>query len=582
MIQRLTISTGLLIACCLLATPTHAQVTVNAEARSQHSHNINPGPFSPFFTFAGNENGDPIFYTAAAGLTGNLISANGSSTTVSGTIVVNGNATAQNQFNDGNQLPLGVRLSYDVSFTISTTDGVLVTANGNTGNGLGPGAPEFDAFDPGESITISPATVSNVSFTGAPFDLGVTISTPTLMGVGMDNFRSANFGEGTNGAILDNGTDSVGFGVSTGSLLSNVAMDNGFAAGNRFPTMMLDTPLTLTMDVDATGTFNLKGFELVALVQYDATFPDPNADFRIARTQHNHNANTANANPPESFYVTEASGDDGTFFEYVPANGLSGSIIAGAADTTTVSGTLTVNGNANAANNFMNGNQLPAGVSLTYDVSFTISSPDGLITTDGGNTGNGIGVGPAQFEQLDDGEQLVFSAATISNVVFAGTPDDTDVSFIPGTVENVALDNFRSNNFAEVSEGAVLTQGSDTIGFGTASGSLASNIAMNNGLAAATRYPAMIMDQPITLAAEAGASIFNLKGIQLAAIYTGEVVTSQVLLGDVNRDGVVDLLDVGPFVDLLTSGGFQLEADVNQDGIFDLLDVGPFVEILGG
>ena len=55
-----------------------------------------------------------------------------------------------------------------------------------------------------------------------------------------------------------------------------------------------------------------------------------------------------------------------------------------------------------------------------------------------------------------------------------------------------------------------------------------------------------------------------------------------VLLGDINLDGVVDLLDVTPFVQLLTSGDFQCEADVNQDGVVDLLDVTPFVDLLSG
>lgn len=60
-------------------------------------------------------------------------------------------------------------------------------------------------------------------------------------------------------------------------------------------------------------------------------------------------------------------------------------------------------------------------------------------------------------------------------------------------------------------------------------------------------------------------------------------IGSDILLGDVNRDGVVNLLDVGPFVDLLTGGGMFLpEADINGDGMVDLLDVGPFVDILTG
>ena len=53
-------------------------------------------------------------------------------------------------------------------------------------------------------------------------------------------------------------------------------------------------------------------------------------------------------------------------------------------------------------------------------------------------------------------------------------------------------------------------------------------------------------------------------------------------LGDVNRDGAVDLLDVAPFVELLSSGTFTIEADINQDGSVNLLDVAPFTELLSG
>ena len=69
-------------------------------------------------------------------------------------------------------------------------------------------------------------------------------------------------------------------------------------------------------------------------------------------------------------------------------------------------------------------------------------------------------------------------------------------------------------------------------------------------------------------------------GNDLALIVSGG---SDVLLGDVNQDGIVDLLDVGPFVEVLSGGGvFQAEADCNEDGVVDLLDVGPFVSILAG
>ena len=55
---------------------------------------------------------------------------------------------------------------------------------------------------------------------------------------------------------------------------------------------------------------------------------------------------------------------------------------------------------------------------------------------------------------------------------------------------------------------------------------------------------------------------------------------SDVLHGDVNLDGVVNLLDVAPFVSVLSSGSFQAEADINKDGVVDLLDVAPFVDLL--
>ena len=55
-----------------------------------------------------------------------------------------------------------------------------------------------------------------------------------------------------------------------------------------------------------------------------------------------------------------------------------------------------------------------------------------------------------------------------------------------------------------------------------------------------------------------------------------------LILGDVNGDGVVDGLDIQPFVDLLTGGGYQAEADINGDGVVDGLDIQPFVDIITG
>ena len=55
-----------------------------------------------------------------------------------------------------------------------------------------------------------------------------------------------------------------------------------------------------------------------------------------------------------------------------------------------------------------------------------------------------------------------------------------------------------------------------------------------------------------------------------------------VTLGDVNGDGNVDLLDVAPFVELITTGKYLIEADLNCDGEVNLLDVAPFVDLISG
>ena len=58
--------------------------------------------------------------------------------------------------------------------------------------------------------------------------------------------------------------------------------------------------------------------------------------------------------------------------------------------------------------------------------------------------------------------------------------------------------------------------------------------------------------------------------------------TSDVVRGDVNQDGAINLLDVAPFVEAISLGNFVPEADVNCDGDVNLLDVDPFIVLLNG
>ena len=63
-------------------------------------------------------------------------------------------------------------------------------------------------------------------------------------------------------------------------------------------------------------------------------------------------------------------------------------------------------------------------------------------------------------------------------------------------------------------------------------------------------------------------------------VATDQTATNPFVLGDVDLSGAVDFLDIGPFIELLSSNGFQDEADIDRSGVVDFLDIGPFIGLL--
>ena len=59
-----------------------------------------------------------------------------------------------------------------------------------------------------------------------------------------------------------------------------------------------------------------------------------------------------------------------------------------------------------------------------------------------------------------------------------------------------------------------------------------------------------------------------------------EPITEPIILGDVNLDGSVNLLDASAFISAITGGDYVPEADINLDGVNDLQDVAGFVDLL--
>ena len=65
-----------------------------------------------------------------------------------------------------------------------------------------------------------------------------------------------------------------------------------------------------------------------------------------------------------------------------------------------------------------------------------------------------------------------------------------------------------------------------------------------------------------------------------AIIVSNGAVFSEVRLGDVNQDGIVNFFDISAFISVLIAGDFQAEADTNEDGVVDFLDIIQFVAFL--
>lgn len=64
--------------------------------------------------------------------------------------------------------------------------------------------------------------------------------------------------------------------------------------------------------------------------------------------------------------------------------------------------------------------------------------------------------------------------------------------------------------------------------------------------------------------------------------FSVSTLSSPLILGDVNLDGVVDFFDIAPFIEVLTAGEVQAEADIDMDGFVGFLDIQPFINILQG
>ena len=62
----------------------------------------------------------------------------------------------------------------------------------------------------------------------------------------------------------------------------------------------------------------------------------------------------------------------------------------------------------------------------------------------------------------------------------------------------------------------------------------------------------------------------------------GVLEMTPIAYGDVDGDGGVNFGDIGPFVQLLLDGDYQVEADIDRNDKLDFGDIGPFLDLLAG
>ena len=77
-----------------------------------------------------------------------------------------------------------------------------------------------------------------------------------------------------------------------------------------------------------------------------------------------------------------------------------------------------------------------------------------------------------------------------------------------------------------------------------------------------------------------GANSGGANGGGFAQLFVSQITAADIILCDVNQDGVVDFDDIPAFIEILTAGTFLAEADCNQDDVVNFDDIPVFIEAL--
>jgi autotransporter-associated beta strand protein len=208
--------------------------------------------------------------TGSLGGGGRIGAGDGASLTSTGTLTILGNSTSSGGWVDGNKIPAGITLTFDVTFSISTPAGFLTT-QGNSGTQLGNGIGVTDTAGstgqlvPGTVVEISQITINNVSWSGTLAEAGFSITPGGVGNARYNRLRSNNFTEASAGATVTVGGDSWGFGTSVGGQGGNLVINNNYTDTVGFVTA---GPMVISTEL---GAWNLKGIGFEIEATYEIT-----------------------------------------------------------------------------------------------------------------------------------------------------------------------------------------------------------------------------------------------------------------------------------------------------------------------
>ena len=226
------------------------------------------------------------------------------------------------------------------------------------------------------------------------------------------------------------------------------------------------------------------------------------------------------------------------------------------------------------------------------EVGFSFDAYGSVVNISGGEVGDFSSAFDGSVVNISGGELgVLFDANSGSEVNISGGFVGFAFNALPGSVVNVS--GGRVSNFFNAFSGSEvnISGGTFEVGFSAFAGSEVNLLGTRffiDGLELDTLQPGeafTITDQGVSLSgvlADGEQFSFNLDFFDPGASITVTTVPNTVLLGDVNLDGVVNFLDIQPFIERLTGLTFQFEADINRDGVVSFFDIQLFIDILSG